>query len=161
MKRLVLPAIVLGVICIVVALLFVKGPFVKGEEAFKADDYETAAAMFRECVDKGKMETTATVYLARIEGINGNYAEGIALCDKAIEEHPKRADPYFFKAILLQLSGEMAAAEKVLDKFSNMPQMGKSFLVARITRPHISGPAKELRTEEVAARMQLLRGELE
>ena len=161
MKRLILPAIVIAVICLAVALLFVKGPFVKGEEAFKAGDYETAAVMFRESADKGKMETSATVYLARIEGLNGRYAEGIALCDKAIEDHPKRAGPYFFKAILLQLNGEMSAAEKVVDKFSNMPQTGKSFLVARITRPHISGPADDLRAEEVAARMQLLRGELD
>ncbi len=161
MKRLILPVIVIVVICVAVALLFRKGPFVKGEEAFRAGDLDTAAVMFKECVEKGKKETTATVYMARIEGINGKYAEGIALCDKAIEEHPKRPDAYFFKAILLQLDGEMATAEKVLDKFSNMPQMGKSFLVARITRPHIGGPAKELRAEEVAARLELLRGNLE
>ena len=161
MKRLILPVIVLVVICFAVFLLFKKGPFTKGEEAFKAGDYETAATMFRECVDKAKRETASTLYLARIEGINGKYAEGIALCDKAIEEHPKRPDPYFFKAILLQLNGDMSAAEKVVDKFSNMPQTGKSFLVARITRPHISGPGKELRPEEVAARMQLLQGNLE
>ena len=60
--------------------------------------------------------------------------------------------------MLLQLDGDMHKAEAVLDDLSNLPQMGKGFLVANVRNPR-PGTHEGLRPDERDWRIAVLKGE--
>jgi len=131
-KKLILPIVMIVVVATVAVVLFSPGPFEKGTEAFDRGDFKTAELHFQKCLDREKNTYDTLIYLGRIDGINGRLDEGIANLDRAIETQPNRAAAFYFKAVILQLRGDMRDAEKVLDEFSNKPQILKGFLVARV-----------------------------
>lgn len=157
MKKLIFPIAVIVVVVIVVVVLFSAGPLEKGKEAFDSGDFKTAEVHFQECLERGKNPYNTLTYLGRIDGISGRLDEGIVKLDKAIEMHPKRADAFYFKAVILQLQGKMRDAEKVLDEFSNKPQIYKGFLVARVRNPS-PGKSRDLLPDEKAYRIEVLKG---
>jgi len=132
------------------------GPYQAGKRAFASEDYDRAAASFQQAFEEGKNRYESLVYLARIDGINEDYEEGISKCDQAIESKPKEAVAYYYKAVLLQLAGKMFEAEEVLDKLSEIPQIGKGIHIANITNPRPAGG--DLRPEEIAWRVDVLKG---
>ena len=157
MKKLMLPIVVIVIVVIVVVALFSAGPFEKGKEAFDGGDFKAAAVHFQKCLEREKNTYDTLMYLGRIDGISGRLDEGLAKLDKAIEMHPKRADAFYFKAVILQLQGKMRDAEKVLDEFSNKPQIFKGFLVARVRDPS-PGKPRDLLPDEKAYRIEVLKG---
>ena len=157
MKKLIFPIAMIVVVVIVVVVLFSAGPFEKGKDAFGNGDFKTAESYFQKCLERGKNTYDTLTYLGRIDGINGRLDKGIAKLDQAIEMHPKRANAFYFKAVILQLQGKMRDAEKVLDEFSNKPQLYKGFLVARVRNPS-PGSSRDLPPEDKAYRIEVLKG---
>ena len=156
MKKLI-ALIVIVIACVLIYKFALGGPFRKGKEAFSAGDYEAAEANFQQAVEGEKKVYESLVYLARINGINGNLEQGIGGLDKAIGIRPKGSKAFYYKAVLLQLAGRMSEAEAVLDEFSNMPQAGKGFLIANLRNPR-PGSSEDLRPEERAWRVEVLKG---
>ena len=130
-------------------------PFGKGKKAFEQGNYEEAAGKFGKAIDADSNLYYSHLYLGRIYAIQKDYGKGINECKKAFDMAPKSPDAYTFLIVIYQLNGQPREAERLWDKASNLPGLGKGFALKSIMP---SPTERELRPGVAAYYVDILKG---
>ena len=153
MKRYVL--IILGSLLLSVSGCTGFSSYGKGVKLFKNGSYAEATKEFQKAIDKGSNLYLSHLYLGRIYGVQKDYKKAIEECRKALDMSPKSPQAYVPLIVLYQLNNQPGEAERLWDKASNLPGLGKGFALKEVM-PSPTG--RELKPGEISYYHEILKG---
>ena len=112
-------AAVLVTVSLVAVAGCAKGPFADGEAAFNAGDYEAAKTAFEDAIAQGDSALQAHLYLARIYGLEGDYAGGSEQCREALRINPDHFHALIYEGVLIQLDGRAGSGHRKLEALTD------------------------------------------
>ena len=147
--------IILGGLLLSVSGCTGSSPYGKGVKLFKNGDYEQATKEFQKAIDEGSNLYLSHIYLGRIYGVQKDYEKAIGECRKALDMSPKSPQAYIPLIVLYQLNNQMGEAERLWDKASNLPGLGKGFALKEVMPSPTGG---NLKPGEISYYQEILKG---